>query len=190
MRGRTRPASVPLLVLGVALVATAVSADAVSGPALSNKGHALRLSPAEQAAMRRRHRSPHVYVMATRAGVTFFRFGDSGRCFGGRQGFERRQVTPATVPAVFGDVVCWNRTSFMAADFSIFGQSRGEAMHLIRLRGIATDRVKRVQLVGADGSVRATVPVVENVYALKTAVPGVVQIRFVGASGAVVTAVP
>lgn len=93
-----------------------------------------------------------------------FRFGDSGRCFGGGRAFNLRAVRPAQVPAIFGSVKC--SPNRLVVDFSSYGATRVTPIHLLRLHGVATDRVSRIKLLAGDGSVVAAVSVHRNVYAL------------------------
>jgi hypothetical protein len=166
--------------LALAAAAAAVAcagAGAAAAPTVSNHGALLPLSPQVRAALIRRHRSPHIYRLATIRRLTFFRFGDSGRCYGATRDFSIADVAPATVPAVFGGVACWGRAGDLM-DFSIVGASRAHpAMHLERVTGIAADGIRAVELVSAKGRVLAAVPVERNVYALWSVPRGAVRLR-------------
>lgn len=166
-----------LAVAAVAAALACASAGAAASPTVSNQGALLPLGPRVHAALVRRHRSPHIYRLATIRRLTFFRFGDSGRCYGATRDFRLANVTPATVPDVFGGVACWGRPGVLM-DFSIVGASRAQpAMHLERVTGIAADSIRAVELLSADGSVLATVPVERNVYALWSVPHGTVRLR-------------
>jgi hypothetical protein len=169
-------------VLAAAAAAAAVvcsGAGAASAPTFSNHGTLLPLSPQVRAALIRRHRSPHIYRLAMIRRLTFFRFGDSGRCYGAMHDFNLADVTPATVPAVFGGVSCWGRPGVMM-DFSIVGASRTRPqMHLERVTGIAADGIRAVEVLSAKGRVLVTVPVERNVYALWSVPHDAVSLRAV-----------
>jgi hypothetical protein len=150
-------------------------AATVAAAQLSNPGVPLRLSPAVQHALVVKHRSPHIAVLGKVGRQTFFRFGDSGRCFGAARDFRAAAVSPATVPNVFGGVLCSNAPS-PTYDFSIWGASRANpTMHLERLAGVAADDVAAIELLAADGQVIGRVPVRRNLYGLLKVPPGVVR---------------
>ena len=152
-------------------------------PRFSNHGVLVPLTPAERHAMLRAHRSPHVYLLATIGRFTFFRFGDSGLCFGAKGDFHLAEVTPQSLPLVFGGYVCSSRL-YPVMDMSIYGASRADRkVHLELLAGIAADNVAKIQLLTSRGHVAATVPVIRNVYSLGHVPRGVVALRGVTTAG-------
>jgi len=135
------------------------SAAAATGPHFTNRGTLIALSARERAAMVRAHRSPHVYRLATIDGTTFFRFGDSRLCYGAKRDFSLVQVTPTSIPRVFGGFVCWGKPS-PVMDFSVFGASRQDpTMHIWKLQGVADDDVASIQLLSSKRRVLSSVPV-------------------------------
>ena len=140
--------------------------------------------------MVRAHRSPHVYHLATVGRLTFFRFGDSGLCYGAKRDFSLAQVTPSSVPWVFGGYGCW-RTLSPVMDFSIVGASRRQpTMHIEQLKGIASDNIASIQLLSSSGRVVATVPVRHNVYAMLSPPRGAVSLQALTAAGKVLLRLP
>jgi hypothetical protein len=140
--------------------------------------------------MLRNHRSPHIYRLATIRRLTFFRFGDSGRCYGATRDFRLSDVTAASVPAIFGGVGCW-KTPSRVLDFSIVGASRKHpAMHIERLTGIAADDIRAIQVLSTSGRVLASVPVRNNVYALWSVPTGAVRLRPVTRTGKLLPPIP
>jgi hypothetical protein len=140
--------------------------------------------------MIRAHRSPHIYRLATLHGLTFFRFGDSGRCYGATRDFRLDEVTPASVPSVFGGVSCWRAPS-PVMDFSVVGASRRHpTMQIERLTGIASDEIRAVQLLSKSGRVLGSAPVERNVYAMWSVPRGAVSLRPVTRTGRLLPPIP
>lgn len=167
----------------LAVTAATASAAAAAPPRFTNTGTLVPLSGAARHAMLRRHRSPHVYLLATVGRITVFRFGDSGRCYGATRDFDLSAVTAASVPDVFGGVSCWQRPTPLM-DFSVVGASRAHPeMHIERLLGVAADEIASVQLLSAGGAVVGTVPVRHNVFALEDVPIQAVDLRGVTRAG-------
>jgi hypothetical protein len=137
-----------------------------------------------------KHRSPDIYRLTTVGRLTFFRFGDSGLCFGAKRDFSMVEVTPRSVPLVFGGYVCRSRLS-PVMDMSIYGASRVDPkVHLELLAGVAADNVAKIQLLASGGHVAATVPVIRNVYGLGHVPRDVVALRGVTTTGKLLHALP
>lgn len=172
-------------------LATMCSSAAAAAPLdFSNRGVLVPLSAREQAAMVRAHRSPHVYRLATVGQLTFFRFGDSGLCYGAKRDFKLVEVSASSVPRVFGGYVCWG-TPRPVMDFSVFGASRQHpTMQLWKLQGIAVDQVASIRLLSAKGRVLIAVPVHNNVYALFPVPSGAISLEAVTATGKIVQRLP
>jgi hypothetical protein len=175
-----------VLVLAPPLVWPA--AGGTPAPKISNQGRLIPLSKAVRHALLLHHRSPHVYLLAKSDGMFTFRFGDSGRCYGGGRAFDLHAIRPAQVPAIFGNVLC--STHRLVLDFSSYGATRATPMHLIRLHGVAADRVSRIKLLAADGSARTAVTVHHNVYALFAVPRGVESLAAVDWRGKILATVP
>jgi hypothetical protein len=178
-----------LAVVGAAVVCSP-SLGLAGVPRFSNHGVLVPLTSAERHAMVTKHRSPDIYRLATVGRFTFFRFGDSGLCFGAKRDFSMVEVTPQSVPLVFGGYVCRSRLTTVM-DMSIHGASRADPkMHLEVLAGIAADNVSKIQLLTSDGHVATTVPVIRNVYSLGHVPKDVVGLRGVTTTGTLLPVLP
>lgn len=162
-------------------------AYAVSG------GTRLRLSHAMQHMLRLHHMSPIIYLLGTRFGLNFYRRGTSGHCYGSGPAGNPGSFTPTQAPRaavqIFGGYVCSPRFPSPAQpvlDTSVWGQNRGRpTVTLLRLVGFASDAVKAIRLLDAHGRILATVPVVNNIYALRPIPKGVVALEPIAAHGTV-----
>jgi hypothetical protein len=122
--------------------------------------------------------------------LTFFRFGDTGLCYGVERDFQISAVTPASVPEVFGGYGCWRALS-PVMDFSITGASRQQpTMHIERLTGIAADDIHAIQVLSKSGKVLASAPVRHNVYAIWSVPRGAVSLRGVTTTGKLLHNIP
>jgi hypothetical protein len=183
-----RNRGIAIVVIG--FVTACPIAMAATAPHFTNQGVLLALTPSERAAMVRAHRSPHVYVLATVDRTTFFRFGESGLCYGAKRDFSLVRVTPRSIPHVFGGFACWGKP-LPVMDFSVFGASRQDpTMHIWKLQGIADDDVASIQLLSRKARVVSTVPVHANVYALFPVSSAAVSFQALNASGKVVIHIP
>jgi hypothetical protein len=157
---------------------------------ISTQGRLVALPSALLASLHSHHLSLHIYILAVRDGTTFLRRGDGGRCFGTVQDFDLQKIAEAKRPwLAFGMYVCRGNPSALI-DLSVFGGSRGEPVHLLRLKGIAADSVRRVELIGNHGRVIRSVRVIGNVYAASQLPRDVLGIRAVDSRGAVLEQVP
>jgi hypothetical protein len=139
------------------------------------------------------HRGTLIYLMATRNGESIYRLGGNHVsrgvahvCWG-----WGRPLNPATLPAnergvgrLIGVISCGPKTaaSFPSPlapvwDLSIYGATRRDKrVTLMELAGIASDAVKTMNLMDARGHVVERVPVIANVYSLKTVPKGIVGV--------------
>ena len=184
------PRRVGLFLLAVPLTLNAVPLDAgASGrPPIAPvaEGKLLALPPILEAALRRDHRSPDIYLIASRDGRNFYRVGDSGRCYGAAPAANLTHLQRFRDPAAaLGGYQCYGKaTHLTVVDRSTWGVSRtNQTIHLRGLTGIASNPVRAIELLTPDGAVVATVPVRSNVY-LTHLVPGdVTGVRAVNARG-------
>jgi hypothetical protein len=144
---------------------------------ISNAGRPIALSSAMKQRLRAAHRSSQVWLLASRGGRNFYRFGN---CFGIGPWGDPTKFPAAKGPAAFGEMLCAKHfPSYRrpVLDGSIFERRRGEkTATLTRLQGFASDAVREVTLIGAHGRILRRVPVAGNVYGLDAVPPGVLII--------------
>jgi hypothetical protein len=156
---------------------------------LASPGKALGLTSAAIHQLRLHHRSPQIYLLATRNGQNIYRLGAGGRCFGVGPAANMRWNPPALALRMLGMITCGQSGSFPSAsrpilDLSVYGQTKGQKlMTVYRLAGIASDRVAAVELVNADGLVVKRVPIVNGVFTLARVPGGVVAFAPIGRDG-------
>jgi hypothetical protein len=151
---------------------------------ISNHGSEVKLSQAMKRQLRLAHRRAQVWLLASRDGHNFYRF---GRCFGvGRSGDPSR-FDAARGPAAFGAMLCSRRFPSRAQpilDASIYGASRKHPrMTLLRLSGFASDAVVGISLLDATGRIVRRVPVIGNVYSLANVPPAVATVVMTDSHG-------
>ena len=141
---------------------------------LSNPGRKLRLSHTIVHELRLAHHSTDVYLLAARDGLTFYRLGKTGRCFGTGRVSTSSRATPRN-PLHLSDIGCSGHRfspTHPMVDNSIWGQDSGDpVMHLYQFSGIASNEVVAIDLVNADGTLIERVPVRDSVYTAKPIPP-------------------
>jgi hypothetical protein len=157
---------------------------------LASPGKRLPLTHAAIHVLRLHHRSPRIYLLASRDGQNFYRLGSSGRCYGTGRADHLSWTPPDNVMRILGIVECGgkNRTGLELGapvlDLSVYGQNRGQKlMTVYTLAGIASSAVVAVELVSADGVSIQRIPVRDNVYADRPLPHGVVAIAPENAAG-------
>jgi hypothetical protein len=157
---------------------------------LASPGKRLPLTHAAIHVLRLHHRSPSIYLLATREGQNFYRLGTSGRCYGTGRADHLSWIPPDNVMRILGIVECGGtkRTGLELGapvlDLSVYGQNRGQKlMTVYTLAGIASSAVVAVELVSADGVSIQRIPVRDNVYADRPLPHGVVAIAPENAAG-------
>jgi hypothetical protein len=157
---------------------------------LASPGKRLPLTHAAIHVLRLHHRSPSIYLLATREGQNFYRLGTSGRCYGTGRADHLSWNPPDNVMRILGIVECGGtkRTGLELGapvlDLSVYGQNRGQKlMTVYTLAGIASSAVVAVELVSADGVSIQRIPVRDNVYADRPLPHGVVAIAPENAAG-------
>lgn len=153
------------------------------------KGKLLKLPAVVAAALRRDHRSPDIYLIASRDGRNFYRVGDSGRCYGVAPAANLMHVSRFRDPAAaLGGYGCFGTaTPRTVIDRSTWGTSTANpAMHLRGLVGLASNAVHAIELVSPSGAVVGTVPVISNVFLTHRVPSDVTELRAVSARGTVI----
>jgi len=167
---------------------------AVQGPPgryrLASPGKPLPLTAAAIHELRLHHRSPHIYLLASRDGQNFYRLGTSGRCYGTGRSDHLSWNPPENVMRILGIIECGGQKHASlelgapVLDLSTYGQTRGQKlMTVYTLAGIASSSIVAVELVDADGISVQRVPVHSSVYADRPLPHGVVAIAPENASG-------
>ena len=135
---------------------------------VTNRGTKLPFGHATLQRLRVAYSGMQIHLLATRAGMSFYRFGTRARCFGtglaGKPHWTRRYRGN---PLRLYDIAC-SSDPFSPAkplrDNSIWGQDAGDAaMHLYTFVGIASNEVVAIDLVNADGTLIERVPVQDSV---------------------------
>jgi hypothetical protein len=157
---------------------------------LASPGKQLPLTRAAIHVLRLHHRSPRIYLLASRYGQNFYRLGTSGRCYGTGRADHLRWNPPDNVMRILGIIECGakKRTGLELGapvlDLSVYGQNRGQKlMTVYTLAGIASSAVVAVELVSADGVSIQRIPVRDNVYADRPLPHGVVALAPENAAG-------
>jgi hypothetical protein len=157
---------------------------------LASAGKQLPLTQAAIHVLRLHHRSPHIYLLASRAGRNLYRLGTSGRCYGTGRADHLSWTPPDNVMRILGIVECGGkkRTGLELGapvlDLSVYRQNRGQKlMTVYTLAGIASSAVVAVELVNANGVSIRRVPVHDSVYADRPLPHGVVAIAPENAAG-------
>lgn len=167
---------------------------------MSNHGVRVHLPAGLQHLLRLQHRSTDVWLLATRDGKNIYRMGgrDISRgvahtCFG-----VGNAIDPATLPAtergigqLAGSIGCtavgpatFPSPDEPVRDLSIYGANRGDKeITLLRLAGLASDEVKRIELLDDKHHILARVPVIDNVFSLRHVPKGVTFVVPVNADG-------
>ena len=157
---------------------------------LASPGKQLPLTHAAIHVLRLHHRSPRIYLLASRDGQNFYRLGTSGRCYGTGRADHLSWNPPDNVMRILGIIECRGKRSTglelgaPVLDLSVYGQNRGQKlMTVYTLAGIASSAVVAVELVSADGVSIQRIPVQGNVYADRPLPHGVVAIAPENAAG-------
>lgn len=175
---------------------SSVAAIPVQGPPVSyelaSPGKQLPLTPAAIHVLRLHHRSPHIYLLASRDGQNFYRLGTSGRCYGTGRSDHLSWNPPDNVLRILGVIECGGSSQRRPSleigapvlDLSLYGQTRGQKlMTVYTLAGIASSTIVAVDLVNADGISVQSVPVRNGAYADRPLPHGVVAIAPKNSSG-------
>lgn len=173
-----------------AIVARAIVESPPSSYHLASPGKQLPLTQAAIHVLRLHHRSPHIYLLASRDGQNFYRLGTSGRCYGTGRASHLSWNPPERVMRILGIIECGGkkRTGLELGapvlDLSVYSQTRGQKlMTVYTLAGIASSAVVAIELVSADGVSIQRIPVRDNVYADRPLPYGVVAIAPENAAG-------
>ena len=157
---------------------------------LASPGKQLPLTHAAIHVLRLHHRSPRIYLLASRDGQNFYRLGTSGRCYGTGRADHLSWNPPDNVMRILGIIECRGKRSTglelgaPVLDLSVYGQNRGQKlMTVYTLAGIASSAVVAIELVSADGVSIKRIPVQGNVYADRPLPHGVVAIAPENAAG-------
>jgi hypothetical protein len=157
---------------------------------LASPGTQLPLTHAAIHVLRLHHRSPRIYLLASRDGQNFYRLGTSGRCYGTGRADHLSWNPPDNVMHILGVIECGGKKSTglelgaPVLDLSVYGQNKGQKlMTVYTLAGIASSTVVAVALVSADGVSIQRIPVRDNVYADRPLPHGVVAIAPENAAG-------
>jgi hypothetical protein len=157
---------------------------------LASPGKRLPLTHAAIHVLRLHHRSPRIYLLASRDGQNFYRLGTSGRCYGTGRADHLSWNPPDNVMRILGIIECRGKRSTglelgaPVLDLSVYGQNRGQKlMTVYTLAGIASSAVVAIELVSADGVSIKRIPVQGNVYADRPLPHGVVAIAPENAAG-------
>jgi hypothetical protein len=151
-------------------------------------GKLLALPAIVEAALRHDHRSPHIYLIASRNGRNFYRVGDSGRCYGAAPAANLQHLARFRDPAAaLGGYECYgNAAHLTVVDRSTWGATMANpTMHLRGLAGIASNAVRAIELLSPSRAVVGTVPVKSNVFLTREVPNDVTGLRAVSARGAV-----
>ena len=152
--------------------------------AVSNRGTQVALSAAMKHALRLAHRSTQIRLLASRDGRDFYHLGKHD-CYGVGKTVDAATLPPTRpgIGQLAGIVICtlgpprFPSPLRPVLDLSVYGQNRGQKeVTLFRLAGFASDAVKTVNLLDSHGRILRRVPVIANVYTLKHAPKGVVEI--------------
>jgi hypothetical protein len=157
---------------------------------LAGPGKPLPLTAAAIHELRLHHRSPHIYLLASRDRQNFYRLGTSGRCYGTGRSDHLSWSPPKNVMRILGVIECGGQKGpalelgAPVLDLSIYGQTRGQKlMTVYTLAGIASSTIVAVELVNADGVSVQRVPVRNGVYADRPLPQGIVAIAPENSSG-------
>jgi hypothetical protein len=177
---------VVVIVLALAAaVAIASMAAPTSGPelqaggsfAVSSKG--TRVQVPKQTAAWHPTGVGRLFHLATRNGRAFYRFdGPGDNCFG---------VGDAASVGVLGHAACADASAPLI-DLSIveITRARPDEVRLVRVEGVAADRVATVGVMGVNGEIGARIPVVGNLYSMPFPPVGATRgLAALDASGAV-----
>jgi hypothetical protein len=139
-------------------------------------------------ALHRRHRSTHVYLIARRGGWNLYRFGGSGRCYGGAHAANLEHVNDYRDPVqALGGMLCIGAPAAVV-DLSVWG-ARRPPMHALRILGVASRAVRAIDLINSHGKVVDSLPAAHNSY-FKAALRGdIVGLRVIGKSGQILQTV-
>jgi hypothetical protein len=157
---------------------------------LASPGKQLPFTHAAIHVLRLHHRSPRIYLLASRDGQNFYRLGTNGRCYGTGRADHLSWNPPDNAMRILGIIECRGKKSTglelgaPVLDLSVYGQTRGQKlMTVYTLAGIASSAVAAVELVSADGISVQRIPVRDNVYTARPLPHGVVAIAPENAGG-------